>query len=81
LRSDGFVTRRYRSLFIQARGVLKKELQAHLRTRRTMRRSKNANTIGQKRGQIIDAVSISERPAAVRSVRKTAFGFDLLDAR
>lgn len=55
----------YRSLFIQARGVLKKELQGHLRTRRKMRRAKNATTKGQTRGQIIDAVSISERPAEV----------------
>lgn len=55
----------YRSLFIQARGVLKKELQAHLRTRRKMRRAKNATTKGQTRGQIIDAVPISERPAEV----------------
>jgi IS30 family transposase len=55
----------YRSLFIQARGVLKKELQAHLRTRRKMRRSKKSSTEGQQRGQIIDAVPISERPAEV----------------
>jgi IS30 family transposase len=55
----------YRSLFIQARGVLKKELQTHLRTGRKMRRSKKATTKGQPRGQIIDAVSISERPAEV----------------
>jgi IS30 family transposase len=55
----------YRSLFIQARGVLKKELQLHLRTRRKMRRAKASTTKGQTRGQIIDAVSISERPAAV----------------
>lgn len=55
----------YRSLFIQARGVLKKELQAHLRTRRKMRRSKLANKEGQQRGQIVDAISISERPAEV----------------
>jgi len=53
----------YRSLFIQARGVLKKELVKHLRSRRTMRRSKRASTAGQPRGQIIDAVSIRERPA------------------
>jgi IS30 family transposase len=53
----------YKSLFIQARGVLKKELIAHLRTRRMMRRAKTATTAGQKRGQIIDAVSIKERPA------------------
>ena len=55
----------YRSLFIQARGVLKKELQAHLRTRRKMRRAKSATTKGQVRGHIIDAVPISERPAAI----------------
>jgi IS30 family transposase len=53
----------YRSLFVQARGVLRKELTAHLRTRRTMRRSKDASTKGQGRGGIIDAVSIRERPA------------------
>ncbi|MDB4973292.1 MAG: Integrase catalytic region [Myxococcaceae bacterium] len=46
----------YKSLFIQARGVLKKELMAHLRSRRGMRRSKLATTDGQVRGQIIDAV-------------------------
>lgn len=55
----------YRSLFIQARGVLKKELQAHLRSRRKMRRAKVATKDGQNRGQIIEAVSISERPAEV----------------
>lgn len=55
----------YRSLFIQARGVLKKELQSHLRTRRKMRKSKRSTTKGQPRGQIIDAVSIRERPAEV----------------
>ena len=55
----------YRSLFIQARGVLKKELIGHLRSRRMMRRSKNASTEGQPRGQIVDAVSIRERPAEV----------------
>lgn len=55
----------YRSLFIQARGVLKKELVAHLRSRRVMRRSKLSTTKGRPRGQIIDAVSIRERPAEV----------------
>lgn len=55
----------YRSLFIQARGVLKKELLCHLRSRRMMRRSKKSTTAGQPRGQIIDAVSIRERPAEV----------------
>lgn len=55
----------YLSLFVQSRGVLKKALIAHLRRRRTMRRSKQASTAGQQRGQIIDAVSIRERPASV----------------
>ena len=53
----------YLSLFVQSRGVLKKDLIAHLRRRRRMRRSKRASTAGQRRGQIIDAVSIRERPA------------------
>ncbi|WP_120344467.1 IS30 family transposase, partial [Paraburkholderia fungorum] len=55
----------YRSLFIQARGVLKKELVEHLRTNRTMRQAKSASASGQNRGRIIGAVSISERPAEV----------------
>ncbi len=55
----------YRSLFVQARGVLKKELVGHLRTRRVIRRSKQGRTRGQGRGQIVDAVSIRERPAEV----------------
>ena len=55
----------YRSLFIQARGVLKKELLSHLRSRRMMRRGKTSTTEGQPRGQIIDAISIRERPAEV----------------
>jgi IS30 family transposase len=55
----------YRSLFIQARGVLKKELSAHLRSRRMMRKAKSASAKGEGRGQIVDAVSISERPAEI----------------
>jgi IS30 family transposase len=55
----------YKSLFIQARGVLKKELISHLRSRRIMRRGKTSTTHGQTRGQIVDAVSIRERPAEV----------------
>ncbi len=53
----------YRSLFIQARGVLKRELLDHLRSRRIMRRSTRSTTKGQPRGQIIGAVSIRDRPA------------------
>jgi IS30 family transposase len=52
----------YRSLFVQTRGVLKKELTAHLRTRRYMRHAKGGNT-GHSQGQIPDMVSIRERPA------------------
>lgn len=55
----------YKSLFIQARGVLKKELRSHLRSRRLMRRGKTSSTDGQPRGQIIDAISIRKRPAEV----------------
>ena len=55
----------YRSLFVQARGVLKKELLHHLRSKRTIRRSKRAGLNGDGRGQITDIVSIRERPAAV----------------
>ncbi|NQU30105.1 MAG: IS30 family transposase [Anaerolineae bacterium] len=55
----------YKSLFIQARGVLKRELISHLRSNRTMRRGKTWTTEGQPRGQIIGAVSISARPAEI----------------
>jgi IS30 family transposase len=55
----------YRSLFIQARGVLKKELIQHLRSKRLIRRSRHSRADGQSRGQIVDAISISERPAEV----------------
>ena len=55
----------YRSLFVQARGVLKKELLGHLRSKRTIRRSKRAGLDGDRRGQIKDLVSIRQRPAAV----------------
>lgn len=55
----------YRSLFVQARGVLKKELQQHLRSRRAIRRSKHATLKRGGRGQIPHAVSIHERPPTV----------------
>jgi IS30 family transposase len=55
----------YRSLFIQARGVLKKQLLGHLRSKRVTRRSRNLNPEAQSRGQIVGAVSIRERPAEV----------------
>jgi IS30 family transposase len=55
----------YRSLFIQARGALKKELLAHLRRTRAMRRSRHYTQKTENHGRIVDAVSISERPASV----------------
>ena len=55
----------YRSLFIQARGALKKELLEHLRRTRGMRRSRHHTQKTATHGQIADAVSISERPATV----------------
>jgi IS30 family transposase len=55
----------YRSLFVQARGVLKKELIKHLRTGRPIRRSRHATAKADSRGQIPDMVSIRERPASV----------------
>lgn len=55
----------YKTLFIQSRGALKKELLQHLRTKRVMRRSKHASLKRQGLGTIVDAVSISERPASV----------------
>lgn len=55
----------YRSLFVQSRGVLRKEFAKHLRTKRLMRRSKHATRTRQGRGQIVDAIPISERPAEI----------------
>ena len=55
----------YRSLFIQARGVLKKELMGHLRSGRRLRRAIKNDTAGERRGKIADAVSIRQRPADV----------------
>jgi IS30 family transposase len=55
----------YRSLFIQARGALKKELLRHLRRTRAMRRSRHHTQKTDDHGRIVDTVSISERPATV----------------
>ena len=55
----------YRSLFVQARGVLKKELLQHLRSKRTIRRSKQATQKGGAHGQIKDMISIRVRPATI----------------
>jgi IS30 family transposase len=55
----------YRSLFIQARGALKKELLEHLRRSRAMRRSRHHTQKTDNHGRISDTLSISERPANV----------------
>jgi IS30 family transposase len=52
----------YRSLYLQARGVLKQELIKHLRSGRTLRHSVHGDKGGHRRGRLADAVSISERP-------------------
>ena len=55
----------YKSLFIQARGALKKELLQHLRKTRVMRRSRHHTQKTKDHGRITNTVSIRERPAAV----------------
>jgi IS30 family transposase len=55
----------YRSLFVQARGVLKKDLQEHLRSGRAIRRSRHASNKKDERGRLSDMISIRERPASV----------------
>jgi IS30 family transposase len=55
----------YKSLFIQARGALKKELLQHLRRTRMMRRSRHHTQKTEDHGRITDTVSIRERPASV----------------
>lgn len=55
----------YKSLYIQARGALKKELQEHLRRTRSMRRSRHHTQKTDDHGRILGTVPISERPAIV----------------
>lgn len=55
----------YRSLFVQARGVLKKELQQYLRSQRAIRRSKHASLKKEGLGQIKNMATIRDRPASV----------------
>ena len=55
----------YRTLYIQSRGALKKELLAHLRRTRAMRRSRHHTQKTADHGRITGTVSISERPATV----------------
>lgn len=53
----------YKSLFIQTRGVLREELKKHLRTKRMFRQARSHKSGS--RGQIVDAISIRERPAEI----------------
>ncbi|WP_237388194.1 IS30 family transposase [Xenorhabdus sp. Sc-CR9] len=55
----------YKTLFIQTRGALKKELQQCLRSRRTVRKSRMTSLKGKGLGSIPDAIPISERPPNV----------------
>jgi IS30 family transposase len=55
----------YLSLFVQTRGALKRDLTTHLRSRRVMRRPRTRSGHGHGQGQIVDAVSIRQRPADV----------------
>lgn len=55
----------YRSIFIQTRGALKKELLSHLRRTRAMRRSRHHTQKTDNHGKISDALSNSERPASI----------------
>ena len=55
----------YKSLYVQARGALKKELVQYLRSKRQLRGSRHAKTDKDRRGKIPDAISISERPPEV----------------
>ena len=54
----------YRSLFVQARGVLKKELMQHLRSKRPIRRSRHATQKADQRGRIPDAVGLEANDPA-----------------
>ena len=55
----------YRSLFVQSRGVLKRQLQQHLRRHRPIRHARAAARVGHYPGHIVGAVSIRQRPAEV----------------
>jgi IS30 family transposase len=55
----------YLSLFVQSKALLCKELTAQLRTKRVLRKAAAATPRGQGRGQIVDAIPISDRPAEV----------------
>jgi IS30 family transposase len=56
----------YKSLYIQARGALKKELIQHLRRPRALRRSRHHTQKTPNHGRLLDTISISERPAEAK---------------
>jgi IS30 family transposase len=64
----------YRSLFIQARGALKKELVEHLRSKRRIRRSQHSGVFKDWRGQIVEAISIREGPLKLRTAPYRVIG-------
>src|ERR1700721_3233351 len=64
----------YRSLFVQARGVLKKELLQHLRSKRTIRRSRRMDQTADRRGKIANMVSIRDRPGAAEDRAEPGHG-------
>src|SRR3954466_2395139 len=70
LRDADLARDNYRTLYLQTRGALHRQLVERLRTKRRMRRGKRSSTDGQRRGQIIDAVSIRERPAEITARTK-----------
>ena len=53
----------YRTLFVQARGALKRELTAHLRSHRKRRGARHAEGAGARAGSIVGELSIRDRPA------------------
>lgn len=55
----------YKSIFIQSKGIFNKTIRKHLRSKKTMRRAKNARSQNNIRGQIIDPITIRERPAEI----------------
>ncbi len=56
----------YRSLFVQSRGVLKRHLLQHLRRQHHFRHARVAARRQPRQGQILDAISIRQRPAEVQ---------------
>ena len=55
----------YQSLFLQARGGLKRELTTHLRTQRERRKPQARSRNAERRGKLVETISISQRPAEV----------------